>query len=109
MGAKATPGVLACEFLQAGSPSGWSSLAEGTGTACAGGSGAIGRARPRASGRCWRAAGVGFEDHQDILSHKSGRMTPHYSASEPGNLVAAINRIANLHGIHALTAPRFVA
>ena len=47
------------------------------------------------------AAGVGFEDRQDILAHKSGRMTTHFSAAEFGNLVAAVNRIADSHGNRA--------
>lgn len=37
-------------------------------------------------GRRLRAAGVGLEDGQDILAHKSGRMTKHYGAAEFGNL-----------------------
>ena len=46
-------------------------------------------------GRSLRAVGVSLEDRQDLLGHKSGRMTTHYSAAEVGNLLAAINRIAN--------------
>jgi hypothetical protein len=57
-------------------------------------------------GRRLRAAGVGFEDRQDILAHKSGRMTTHYSAAELGNLVAAVNRITNSHGSHTGTVNR---
>jgi integrase len=60
-------------------------------------------------GRRLRAAGVGFEDRQDILAHKSGRMTTHYSAAELGSLVAAVNRIADSHGIHTGTVLRLVA
>jgi len=33
-------------------------------------------------GRRLRAAGVGFEDRQDLLGHKSDRMTTHYSGAE---------------------------
>jgi hypothetical protein len=40
-----------------------------------------------------RAAGVGFEDRQDLLGHKSGRMTTHYSAAELENLLQAANRV----------------
>ena len=29
-----------------------------------------------------RAAGVSFEDRQDLLGHRSGRITTHYSAAE---------------------------
>jgi integrase len=38
-------------------------------------------------GRRLRAAGVSLEDRQDILAHKAGRITTHYSAPEIGNLV----------------------
>jgi integrase len=44
-------------------------------------------------GRRLRAAGVTFEDRQDLLGHKSGRVTTHYSAAELGNLIAASNRV----------------
>jgi integrase len=40
-----------------------------------------------------RAADVSFEDCQDLLGHKSGRITTHYSAAELGNLIAAANRV----------------
>ncbi|MGH9875767.1 MAG: tyrosine-type recombinase/integrase [Pyrinomonadaceae bacterium] len=40
-------------------------------------------------GRRLRAAGVSFEDRQDLLGHKSGRITTHYSAAELTNLVDA--------------------
>jgi integrase len=33
-------------------------------------------------GRRLRAAGVSFEDRQDLLGHRSGRVTTHYSAAE---------------------------
>src|SRR2546421_3807921 len=52
------------------------------------------------------SAGVGLEDRQDILGHKSGRITTHYSAPEIGSLVAAVNRIADSRGIHARTVLR---
>ena len=44
-------------------------------------------------GRRLRAAGVTFEDRQDLLGHKSGRVTTHYSAAELGNLIEAANRV----------------
>lgn len=44
-------------------------------------------------GRRLRAAGVSFEDRQDLLGHKSGRITTHYSAAELENLIAAANRV----------------
>jgi len=44
-------------------------------------------------GRRLRAAGVSFEDRQDLLGHKSGRITTHYSAAELGNLIEAANKV----------------
>ncbi len=40
-----------------------------------------------------RAAGVSFEDRQDLLGHKSGRITTHYSAAELQNLIAAAEKV----------------
>ncbi len=45
-------------------------------------------------GRRLRAAGVSYEDRQDLLGHKSSRITSHYSAAEIGNLIAAVEKIA---------------
>jgi integrase len=45
-------------------------------------------------GRRLRSAGVSFEDRQDLLGHKSGRITSHYSAAELGNLIEAANKVA---------------
>jgi hypothetical protein len=42
-------------------------------------------------GRRLRAAGVSLEDRQDLLGHKSSRMTTHYSAAEIGNLLITAN------------------
>ncbi len=44
-------------------------------------------------GRRLRSAGVSFEDRQDLLGHKSGRITTHYSAPELINLVQASERV----------------
>lgn len=44
-------------------------------------------------GRRLRAAGVSFEDRQDLLGHKSGRITTHYSAAELQNLIEAANKV----------------
>ena len=44
-------------------------------------------------GRRLRAAGVSFEDRQDLLGHKSCRITTHYSSAELGNLFAAANKV----------------
>ena len=45
-------------------------------------------------GRRLRAAGVSFEDRQDLLGHKSGRITSHYSAAELGSLIEAADKVA---------------
>ena len=44
-------------------------------------------------GRRLRAAGVPFEDRQDLLGHRSGRITTHYSSAELESLIAAANRV----------------
>ncbi len=44
-------------------------------------------------GRRLRAAGVSFEDRQDLLGHKSSRVTTHYSAPELINLIQAAERV----------------
>jgi integrase len=44
-------------------------------------------------GRRLRAAGVSFEDRQDLLGHKSGRITTHYSEAELANLIEAANKV----------------
>jgi integrase len=46
-------------------------------------------------GRRLRAAGVSFEDRQDLLGHRSGRITTHYSAVELSRLIEAANRVCN--------------
>jgi integrase len=43
-------------------------------------------------GRRLRAAGVSFEDRQDLLGHKSRRITTHYSEVELVNLIAAAEK-----------------
>jgi integrase len=44
-------------------------------------------------GRRLRAAGVSFEDRQDLLGHRSGKITTHYSQAELENLIAAANKV----------------
>jgi integrase len=56
-------------------------------------------------GRRLRAAGVGFEDRQDLLGHRSGRITTHYSAAELSNLIKAANKVC---ATDASTAPTIV-
>ncbi len=46
-------------------------------------------------GRRLRAANVSFEDRQDLLGHKSQRVTTHYSSAELANLIAAVNSMEN--------------
>ena len=56
-------------------------------------------------GRRLRAAGVNYEDRQDLLGHKSGRITTHYSAAELHNLIEATNRVC---GGHSRKSPALV-
>jgi hypothetical protein len=49
-------------------------------------------------GRRLRAAGVSFEDRQDLLGHVSGRITTHYSAAELSRLVEAANKVCETDG-----------
>lgn len=46
-------------------------------------------------GRRLRAAGVCFEDRQDLLGHRSGRITTHYSAAELSRLIEAANTVCD--------------
>lgn len=43
-------------------------------------------------GRRLRAAGVSFEDRQDLLGHRSSRVTTHYSAAELYRLIEAADK-----------------
>ena len=42
-----------------------------------------------------RAAGVGFEDRGDLLGHRSGLITTHYSQAELTNLIEAADKICS--------------
>ncbi len=44
-------------------------------------------------GRRLRAAGVSFEDRQDLLGHRSSRITTHYSAVDLSRLIEASNLV----------------
>ncbi|MBV6423017.1 MAG: hypothetical protein NAOJABEB_00806 [Steroidobacteraceae bacterium] len=44
-------------------------------------------------GRRLRAAGVSFEDRQDLLGHESGRITTHNSRAELASLIAAAEKV----------------
>jgi integrase len=59
-------------------------------------------------GRRLRAAGAGFEDRQDLLGHKSSRVTTHYSAPEIGNLVRAANLVTDSRRSPARTVLRII-
>jgi integrase len=50
-------------------------------------------------GRRLRAAGVSFEDRQDLLGHVSGRITTHYSAVELSRLIEAAERVSVRDGM----------
>lgn len=54
-------------------------------------------------GRRLRAAGVSFEDRQDLLGHRSGRMTTHYSQAELANLIESANRACSQPGHFSVT------
>jgi integrase len=49
-------------------------------------------------GRRLRAAGVSFEDRQDLLGHRSGRITTHYSAAELSRLLEAAEGVTERNG-----------
>jgi integrase len=49
-------------------------------------------------GRRLRAAGVSFEDRQDLLGHRSGRITTHYSAAELTRLLEAAESVVDQNG-----------
>lgn len=46
-------------------------------------------------GRRLRSMGVSFEDRQDLLGHRSGRITTHYSSAELQNLYEAANKVCD--------------
>jgi hypothetical protein len=50
-------------------------------------------------GRRLRAAGVSFEDRQDLLGHRSGKITTHYSAAELARLLGCANRVCDRDGV----------
>jgi hypothetical protein len=57
-------------------------------------------------GRRLRAVGVSFEDRQDLLGHKSARITTHYSAAELLNLWDAANKVCETQERPTLTLLR---
>jgi integrase len=59
-------------------------------------------------GRRLRATGVSFEDRQDLLGHKSARITTHYSAGELTSLLNAANKVCEEKACRTLTLLRLV-
>jgi len=55
-----------------------------------------------------RAVGVSFEDRQDLLGHKSDRMTTHYSRAELMNLWGAASKVCDVQEMSQLTLLRTV-
>ena len=51
-------------------------------------------------GRRLRAANVSFEDRQDLLGHKSARITTHYSGAELASLIAAAEKVCEEQKSH---------
>jgi len=49
-------------------------------------------------GRRLGASGVSFEDRQDLLGHRSGRITTHYSAADLSRLIEAANSVCERDG-----------
>ena len=49
-------------------------------------------------GRRLRAAGVSLEDRQDLLGHRSGKITTHYSAAELSRLIEYANSVCDRDG-----------
>jgi len=55
-------------------------------------------------GRRLRAAGINFEDRQDLLGHKSTRgITTHYSSVEIKNLIEAANKVCDSRNSNSMT------
>jgi hypothetical protein len=44
------------------------------------------------------ASGNGFEDRQDLLGHRSGRITTHYSSAELSRLIEGANSVVERDG-----------
>lgn len=59
-------------------------------------------------GRRLRAAGVSFEDRQDLLGHKSSRITTHYSAGELTSLLNAANKVCEEKSCQTLTLLKLI-
>jgi integrase len=53
-------------------------------------------------GRRLRVAGVSFEDRQDLLGHRSGRITTHYSQAELTSLIEAADKVCAIESRKSL-------
>lgn len=51
-----------------------------------------------------RASGVSFEDREDLLGHRSMRVTTHYTAPELSRLLKSANQVCERRG----TKPQLV-
>src|SRR5262245_62405167 len=52
-------------------------------------------------GRRLRASGVSYEDRQDLLGHRSGRITTHYSAADLSRLIEGAESVCAGDGARA--------
>ncbi len=57
-------------------------------------------------GQRLRAAGVSFEDRQDLLGHRSGRITTHYSQAELTNLIDAADKVCTTESRNHMAAKK---
>jgi integrase len=59
-------------------------------------------------GRRLRATNVSLEDGEDLLGHKSDRVTTDYSAPEIRSLIQAANQVIKSRNSPELTVPRVI-
>jgi integrase len=59
-------------------------------------------------GRRLRAINVSLEDREDLLGHRSGRVTTDYSAAEIRNLIQAANQVIRSRNSPELTVLRVI-
>ena len=50
-------------------------------------------------GRCLRAASVSFEDRQELLRSRAGRINTHYSAADLSHLTEVANSVCDRNGV----------
>lgn len=56
-----------------------------------------------------RVGGVSFEDRQDLLGHKSRRITTHYSAQELMSLFESANKVCEMKNCNTLTLSKVIS